>query len=135
MGFNHTLFCSCCGDMPGNPNRRRFLAMASQSAAALALFPHLAYADDSVPSIAYDSVRDPVQLPQNMYFGECSGVAVNSAGHIFVLSRGNSTGPAYGAAAAQLLEFNRNGRFVREIGHNLYAWSFAHTVKIDPHDN
>jgi hypothetical protein len=22
-----------------------------------------------------------------------------------------------------------------EIGHNLYAWSYAHTVKIDPQDN
>jgi streptogramin lyase len=24
---------------------------------------------------------------------------------------------------------------VREIGHNLYAWSYAHTVKVDPEDN
>ena len=41
------------------------------------------------------------------------------------LSRGNTTGPAYAAAAAQLLEFDANGKFVREIGKNLYAWSFA----------
>jgi hypothetical protein len=136
MSFRHSMYCACCGDMQtGAMTRRRFLAMASQSAAALAMFPHLAYADDSVPTLAYDSVPDPVRLPQDMYLGECSGVSVNSAGHIFVLSRGNSTGPAYGAAAAQLLEFDRNGRFVREIGHNLYAWSFAHTVKIDPQDN
>jgi hypothetical protein len=71
----------------------------------------------------------------NTYFGECSGVALNSRGHIFVLSRGNTSGPAYGAAAAQLLEFAPDGRFIREIGRNLYAWSFAHTVKIDPQDN
>ena len=38
-------------------------------------------------------------------------------------------------AAAQLLEFDANGKFVREIGHNLYAWSFAHSVKVDPEDN
>jgi sugar lactone lactonase YvrE len=136
MNHRHSMYCACCTDLrQGAISRRRFLALASQSAAALAMFPHLALADDSVPAIAYDSVPDPVRLPQNMYFGECSGVAVNSAGHVFVLSRGNSTGPAYGAAAAQLLEFDRNGRYVREIGHNLYAWSFAHTVKIDPHDN
>jgi hypothetical protein len=136
VSLYQSMSCPCCGDMqPGASSRRRFLAMASQSAAALALFPHLAYADDSVPAIPYDSVANPVRLPDNMYFGECSGVAVNSHGHVFVLSRGNSTGPAYGAAAAQLLEFDRNGRFVREIGHNLYAWSFAHTVKIDPQDN
>jgi len=44
-------------------------------------------------------------------------------------------GPAYAAAATQLLEFDAKGAFVREIGKNLYAWSFAHTVKIDAADN
>ena len=39
------------------------------------------------------------------------------------------------AAAAQLLEFGPEGKCLREIGHNLYAWSFAHVVKMDPHDN
>ena len=70
-----------------------------------------------------------------MYFGEVSGVALNSKGHVFVLSRGNTSGPAYGAAATQLLEFGPDGRFIREIGRHLYAWSFAHTVKVDRHDN
>ena len=51
------------------------------------------------------------------------------------LSRGNTTGPAYGAAASQLLEFGPDGKFIREIGHHLYAWSFGHSVKIDPEDN
>jgi DNA-binding beta-propeller fold protein YncE len=92
-------------------------------------------AQQAVPVIAYESVTNPLQLPENMYFGEVSGVAVNSKGHVFVLSRGNTTGPAYAAAATQLLEFDRDGRFLREIGHNLYAWSFAHTVKVDPQDN
>src|SRR5215472_383348 len=41
-----------------------------------------------------------------LYLGEVTGIAVNSSGHIFVLSRGNTTGPAYAAAAAQLLEFD-----------------------------
>ena len=70
-----------------------------------------------------------------MYLGEVAGVAVNSQNHVFVLSRGNSTGPAYGASAAQLLEFAADGKFLREIGRNLYAWSFAHSVKIDKDDN
>ncbi|HKV28358.1 MAG TPA: peptidyl-alpha-hydroxyglycine alpha-amidating lyase family protein [Candidatus Acidoferrales bacterium] len=89
----------------------------------------------SVPEIPYRSVPDFLKLPPNLYLGEVSGVAVNSKGHVFVFSRGNTTGPAYGAAAAQLLEFGSDGRFIREIGHNLYAWSFAHTVKVDAHDN
>ncbi|HEV2616463.1 MAG TPA: peptidyl-alpha-hydroxyglycine alpha-amidating lyase family protein [Candidatus Acidoferrales bacterium] len=89
----------------------------------------------SVPEIPYRSVPDFLKLPPNLYLGEVSGVAVNSKGHVFVFSRGNTTGPAYGAAAAQLLEFDANGNYIREIGHNLYAWSFAHTVKVDAHDN
>jgi DNA-binding beta-propeller fold protein YncE len=87
------------------------------------------------PEIPYRSVPDFLHLPVNLYFGEVAGVALNSKGHIFVFSRGNTTGPAYAAAAAQLLEFGEDGKFLREIGHNLYAWSYAHTVKIDPLDN
>src|SRR5690348_8416829 len=87
------------------------------------------------PEIPYRSVANFLKLPTDMYLGEVSGVAVNSKGHVFVFSRGNTTGPAYGAAAAQLLEFDSRGNFIREIGHNLYAWSYAHTVKIDAQDN
>jgi hypothetical protein len=87
------------------------------------------------PIINFESVPNPLRLPDNMYFGEVSGIALNSKGHVFVLSRGNTTGPAYAAAATQLLEFDADGNFLREIGHNLYAWSFAHMLKIDPHDN
>ena len=89
----------------------------------------------AVPEIPFDSVDTPLRLPPDLFFGEVSGVAVNSKGHVFVFSRGNTSGPAYAAAAAQLLEFGPDGGFVREIGHNLYAWSFAHTVKVDPEDN
>jgi hypothetical protein len=31
----------------------------------------------------------------------------NSKGHIIVFNRGNTTGPAYSATAAQLLEFDK----------------------------
>ena len=52
-----------------------------------------------------------------------------------MFSRGNTTGPAYGAAAAQLLEFGADGKFLLKIGHNLHAWSYAHSVRIDRQDN
>ncbi len=87
------------------------------------------------PEIRFHSVADFLKLPPDIYLGEATGVAVNSKGHVFVFSRGNTTGPAYGGAAAQLLEFAPDGKFLREIGHHLYAWSFAHTVKIDKDDN
>src|ERR1700742_5306542 len=94
-----------------------------------------AFAQQAGPSIAFESVPNPLKLPPNMYFGEVSGVSVNSKGHVFVLSRGNTSGPAYAAAATQLLEFDAKGNFVGEMGKNLYAWSFGHTVKADPQDN
>ena len=63
-------------------------------------------------------------------------MAVNSKGHIYVYSRGGSSqGPAYGNTASQILEFDRNGVFLREIGRNLYAWAYAHTVRVDKDDN
>ncbi len=88
-----------------------------------------------VPEIRYDSVPNFLKPPPDLYLGEVAGVAVNSKKHIFVFSRGNTTGPAYGATAAQLLEFSPEGKFIREIGKNLYAWSYAHAVRIDPQDN
>ncbi|MDB5809725.1 MAG: hypothetical protein JWN94_1847 [Betaproteobacteria bacterium] len=100
----------------------------------VALFMLASLCAHAQQAIQFDGVN-PLKLPKNMYLGEVTGVAVNAKGHIFVLSRGNTTGPAYSAAAAQLLEFDASGKFVREIGKNLYAWSFGHTVRIDKEQN
>jgi DNA-binding beta-propeller fold protein YncE len=102
---------------------------------ALTTLPAFPTAQTAVPTIPFESIREPLKLPNDIHFGEIAGVALNSKGSIFVFSRGNVTGPAYMATAAQLLEFDRNGKFVREIGKNLYAWSYAHAVRIDPQDN
>ena len=93
------------------------------------------FAQQAVPEIPFDSVPNFFKLPADLHFGEASGVAVNSKGHIFVFNRGNTTGPAYAATAAQVLEFGPDGKYIREVGKNLYAWSFAHTVRIDKDDN
>jgi hypothetical protein len=87
------------------------------------------------PEIPYTADPNFLKLPPDIHFGETSGVAVNSQKHIFVFNRGNVTGPAYGATAAQLLEFGPDGKFIREIGKNLYAWSYAHDVRVDKNDN
>ena len=93
-------------------------------------------AQESVPQIAFESVKDFPKLPDGMNFGEVPGVAVNSKGHVFVFTRSNSaSGPAYGPTAAQLLEFTAEGDFIREIGKGLYGWAFAHSVRIDKDDN
>ena len=99
--------------------------------ASLMLLSLPAFAQQAIP---FDGIN-PLKMPKNMYLGEVTGVAVNAKGHIFVLSRGNTSGPAYAAAAAQLLEFDANGKYIREIGKNLYAWSFGHTVRIDKQQN
>ena len=103
--------------------------------AFLSLLGSLAFGQQTVPEIPFDSVSNVLKLPPDLYLGEVSGVALNSKGHIFVFSRGNSTGPAYGATASQLLEFGPDGRYLREIGKNLYAWSYAHVVRVDKNDN
>jgi streptogramin lyase len=102
---------------------------------ALAFAASAAFAQENVPEIPFDSNANLLKLPPDLYLGEVSGVAVNSKGHIFIYSRGNSTGPAYASTASQLLEFGPDGKYIREIGKNLYAWSFAHTVRVDKEDN
>jgi 6-bladed beta-propeller len=104
----------------------------------LALVSPPAFAQEQVqaPEIPFDSVANLLKLPTDMHLGEASGVALNSKGHIFVYTRGGSSqGPAFANTASQLLEFGADGKFIREIGKNLYAWSFAHTVRIDKEDN
>src|ERR1041384_1488541 len=110
--------------------------MKTRLLAIPALLAALSFAQQSVPEIPFDSVPEFLKLPPGMNFGEVPGVAVNSKGHVFVFTRSNSAaGPAYGPAAAQLFEFGPKGEFLREIGKGLYAWSEAHSVRIDRDDN
>jgi len=97
--------------------RQILFAMILTVGAALAQDPPT----QTTPTIPFDSVPDFLKLPPDVYLGQAVGVAVNSKGHVVVFSRGGTSGPAYGAAAAQLLEFDADGKFVREMGRNLYA--------------
>jgi len=113
--------------------------------ALLAVFVLLAptsLAQQTVPELPFDSVPDFLKLPPGMNFGEVPGVAVDSKGNVYVFTRNTgaatgvpSSGNAFGSTAAQLLEFNAKGEFMREIGKGLYAWAFAHSVRIDKEDN
>lgn len=95
-----------------------------------------AFAQQAVPEIPFDANIHFFKLPTDLNLGEASGVAVNSKGDIAIYSRSNSAnGPAYGATASQVLLFDKTGKFIREVGKGLYAWSYAHTVRFDKDDN
>ena len=55
--------------------------------------------------------------------------------HRHLHARNSAGGPAYGATASQVLLFDKTGKFLREIGKGLYAWSYAHAIRFDKDDN
>ena len=68
------------------------------------------------PEIRYTSVPDFLKFPPDIYLGEVAGVAVNSKAHVFVFSRANSTGPAYGALAHNFWSLMPAGNFCARLG-------------------
>jgi DNA-binding beta-propeller fold protein YncE len=92
---------------------------------------------DRPPALPFVATADFLKYSPDMNLGEVLGVAVNSKGSLVVLNHpGTATsGPLYGNATTQLLEFDRNGRFVREIGKGVYGLGYGHSVRFDRHDN
>lgn len=91
----------------------------------------------NAPVIPFDVVPNFLKYPPTMNLGEILGVAVNSKGQIIVLNHPGSatTGPLYGNATTQLLEFDPSGKFVKEIGRGVYGLGYAHAVRFDKYDN
>src|SRR5436305_9301692 len=90
-----------------------------------------AAAQNAVPEIAFDSAANPLTLPDDIYLGEVGGVAANSKGDIFVYTRTGhptislGTSRAFAHGGSRLFQFDRTGKFVREIGQNSYGFMFA----------
>jgi hypothetical protein len=89
----------------------------------------------TVPELPYRADIDWFKLPTGTYFGDVPGVAMNSKGHVLVASRSNTDGPAFAPRAAQLMEFDANGNWVREIGQGMYSMAYLHAVDVDRYDN
>ena len=91
----------------------------------------------NVPLIPFDVVPNFLKYPPTANLGEVLSVAVNSKGQIVVLNHpGTATsGPLYGNATTQLLEFDPSGKFVREIGQGVYGLGYGHAVRFDKYDN
>jgi hypothetical protein len=102
--------------------------------ALLLTIPALAQTPQKIP---FDANADVLKLNYQMNLGEVLGVAVNSKGTMVVLNHPGSatTGPIYGNASTQLLEFDSTGKFVRELGHGVYGLGYAHSVRFDKYDN
>jgi len=113
-------------------------AQEGPSADARAAFAAAAAAQEAIekatPQLTIKEEVLQLDVPGHT-IGEAVGVAKNSKGHLFVFSRSGSGGPARAAVAAELFEFDRNLKFVKEWGPGNYAAAFAHTVRVDKDDN
>jgi hypothetical protein len=98
-------------------------------------------AQSVAPEITFDSVADFLKTPADMYVGEVAGVGANSKGQIFVYTR---TGHPYATlgdnrtfmhGGSRLLQFDQTGKFVRELGQDVYGFNAAIGLRVDPQDN
>ena len=107
----------------GAPNPEMQAALARQEAL-----------EKSAPKLQITEEVLGLTVPSHT-IGEAVGVSKNSKGHLFVFTRSGNAGPAKGATASQLFEFDPTLKFVKQWGPDNYAASFAHTVRVDKYDN
>jgi DNA-binding beta-propeller fold protein YncE len=97
-------------------------------------------AAQSVTELPFDSA-DILKLPANIHLGEVGGVATNSKGDIFVYTRTGhptitvGTSRPFAHGGSRLFQFDKTGKFVREIGKDSYGFLVAQQVRVDPQDN
>src|SRR6202047_1304540 len=98
-------------------------------------------AQTPVPEIAFESAPNPLALPDDIYLGEAAGVATNSKGDIFVYTRTGhptvtiGTMRPFAHGSSRMFQFDRAGKYIREIGKDTYGFMTAAQVRIDPSDN
>ena len=85
--------------------------------------------------IKFDANASPLILPPSLHFGEVTGIDIDRRRHVYVFTRTGARSSVHDGVASQLFEFGPDGRFIREIGKDLYGFSFAHTVRVDPQGN
>ncbi len=98
-------------------------------------------AQTAVPDIPFDTVPSILQTPNELHVGEVAGVGANSKGQIFVYTR---TGHPYATigdnrtfsrGGSRLLQFDPSGKFVRELGQDVYGFNAAIGLRVDSQDN
>ena len=109
-------------------------------AAGILAFSGTLVAQQGAPDIAYDST-DLLKWDDSHVVGEVGGVGQNSKGQIFVYTR---TGHAYATIGdnrtfqrngSKLFQYDATGKFVRELGQDVYGFNVAYGLRVDPQDN
>lgn len=104
----------------------------------------LAAATFVLPATAQDIPYDgsaPLQLPRDTFMGQAMGVATDSRGHVFVYTRNGDPDMALGGSRAfarggsSLYEFAPDGKFIRQIGKEVYGILAAQGLRVDDQDN
>jgi hypothetical protein len=97
-------------------------------------------AAQSARDIPFDAA-DLLKMPLDLFVGEVGGVGQNSKGQIFVYTR---TGHPYATigdnrtfarGGSRLFQFDRTGKFERELGQAVYGFNAAIGLRVDPQDN
>ena len=110
-------------------------------AAALITGGAAVLAQTAVPDISFDTNADLLRAPLDSLVGEVGGVGANSKGQIFVYTR---TGHPYATLGdnrtfyrngSRLYQFDATGKFVRELGQDVYGFNAAIGLRVDPQDN
>ena len=110
-------------------------------AAAVAIGGGILSGQSAAPTLQFDANPAPLSLPDNIHLGEVAGVATNSRGDIFVYTRTGNPTITIGTARAvshgggRLFQFDRSGKFTREIGQGIYGFLQPQQVRVDPQDN
>ncbi len=118
---------------------RRLLQISLAAVATISL-AGIPAAAQSVPEIRFDSA-EPLKFPDTIHMGEAAGVATNSRGDIFVYTRTGhptislGTSRPFAHGGSRLFQFDKTGKYIREIGHESYAMLVAQQVRVDPQDN
>jgi hypothetical protein len=100
-----------------------------------------AVAQAQTPEIPFDSVVNLLKYPDSVTVGEVAGVATNSKGDLLVYTRTGhptitlGTSRPFAHGGSRLYQFDKTGKFVREIGQDSYAFLVAQQVRVDPQDN
>jgi hypothetical protein len=89
--------------------------------------------------IPFDAA-DFLKWPEHIHLGEAAGVATRANGNVLVYTRTGTNATAGGSrifthGGSRLFEFDRTGKYLREIGGGVYGFTFAQTVKVDAKDN